>query len=123
MASLKEELNEHISAVYQTLADEIKGWFEHLREIWPLLLLLLAGLLVLIWFAKPAPPKKVMMATGSGGSYKVLGEKYQAYFKQKGIHLELVQTHGSAENLDHLIDRKDPIQVALVQGGLIARGA
>ena len=121
MASIKEEINEHILAVYQTLADEIKGWFEHLREIWPLLLLLLAGLLVLIWFAKPAPPKKVMMATGSGGSYKVLGEKYQAYFKQKGIHLELVQTHGSAENLEHLIDRKDPIQVAFVQGGLIAR--
>ena len=121
MASFKEEMNEHVSAIYQTLADEIKGWLEHLREIWPLLLLLLIGLLVLIWFAKPAPPKKVLMATGTGGSYKILGEKYQAYFKKKGIHLELVETHGSAENLEHLIDRKDPIQVALVQGGMIAQ--
>jgi len=29
--------------------------------------------------------------------------------------------HGSSENLHHLIDRKDPIQVALVQGGMIAQ--
>lgn len=60
------------------------------------------------------------MATGSGGSYKVLGEQYQTYFKARGIDLELIPTHGSQENLQHLIDRKDPIQVALVQGGMIA---
>ena len=121
MASFKEDFTEHISAVYQTLSDELKSWFEFLREIWPLLVLLLAGLSILIWFAKPAPPKKVMMATGAGGSYNILGEKYQAYFKKKGIELELVQTKGSDENLQHLIDRKDPIQIALVQGGMIAR--
>ena len=41
-------------------------------------------------------------------------------FEKKGIELELVETHGSKENLQHLIDRKDPIQAALVQGGMIA---
>lgn len=118
MGSFKEDVTEHISALYQTVADEVVSWFSLLREIWPLVALLLAGLLVLIWFAKPAPPTKVLMATGTGGSYKVLGEKYQAYFKAKGIHLELVETHGSQENLQHLIDRKDPIQAAFVQGGI-----
>ncbi len=48
------------------------------------------------------------MATGSGGSYKVLCEKYKSYFEKKGIDLQLVETHGSKENLQHLIDRKDP---------------
>jgi TRAP-type uncharacterized transport system substrate-binding protein len=81
---------------------------------------LLLALAILIWFAKPAPPNKVLMATGTGGSYKVLGEKYQEYFKKKGIQLELVETNGSKENLQHLIDRTDPIQVAFVQGGMIA---
>lgn len=120
MASFKEEVYEHISAVYQTAADEIKNGLSLLKEIWPLLFLLFIALCVLIWFAKPAPPNKVLMATGTGGSYKILGEKYKAFFEKKGIELKLVETHGSKENLQHLIDRKDPIQAAFVQGGMIA---
>lgn len=119
MASFKEDIYEHISAVYQTAADEIKSWYGLFKEVWPLILLLILALVLLIWFAKPAPPKKVMMATGTGGSYKILGEKYRTYFEKKGIDLKLIETHGSKENLQHLIDRKDPIQVALVQGGMI----
>jgi TRAP-type uncharacterized transport system substrate-binding protein len=120
MASFKEDLSEHIAAVYQTAADEIKNWVGALREVWPLISLLILALAILIWFAKPAPPNQVLMATGAGGSYKVLGEKYQSYFAKKGIELKLVETRGSNENLQHLIDRKDPIQAALVQGGMIA---
>ena len=120
MASFKEEFFEHISAVYQTVADEFKKGFDVLKEIWPLIVMLLLALTVLIWFAKPAPPNKVIMATGTGGSYKILGEKYREYFARKGINLKLVETHGSKENLQHLIDRKDPIQAAFVQGGMIS---
>jgi len=120
MASFKEEVYEHISAVYQTAADEIKNGLSLIKEVWPLIFLLLLALAILIWFAKPAPPDKVLMATGTGGSYKVLGEKYKAYFEKRGIDLKLVETHGSKENLQHLIDRKDPIQAAFVQGGMIA---
>ena len=114
MASFKEEVYEHISAVYQTAADEIKNGLSLIKEVWPLIFLLFLALAVLIWFAKPAPPDKVLMATGTGGSYKVLGEKYKAYFEKRGIELKLIETHGSKENLQHLIDRKDPIQAAFV---------
>ena len=120
MASIKEDIYEHISAVYQTAADEIKSWSNALKEIWPLVFLLVLGLAILIWFAKPAPPSNVLMATGTGGSYKILGEKYRDYFAKKGVELKLVETHGSKENLQHLRDRKDPIQAAFVQGGMIA---
>ena len=120
MSSLKDDVTEHISALYQTIADEVSSWFSLLKEIWPLVALLLIGLFALIWFAKPAPPTKVLMATGKGGSYRVLGEKYQAYFKSKGIHLQLIETNGSLENLQHLVDRKDPIQAAFVQGGTMS---
>ena len=120
MSGIKEDICEQASAVYQTVSDEMKSWFNLLKEIWPLVFLLLLVFSLLVWFAKPAPPKKVLMATGSGGSYKALGEKYQAYFEKKGIKIELIPTQGSIENLDHLIDRKDPIQSALVQGGMIA---
>jgi len=59
------------------------------------------------------------MATGEG-SYRTLGEKYRDYFKRKGIDLQLVPTSGSKENLNRLLDKNDPIQVAFVQGGMIA---
>jgi len=120
MSGLKEDIYEHASAIYETVADELKSWFGLLKEVWPLVLLLILAFSLLVWLAKPAPPTKVLMATGTGGSYKALGEEYQAYFAKKGIKIELIQTQGSIENLEHLIDRKDPIQAALVQGGMIA---
>ena len=84
MPGFKEDFNEHIAAVYQTAADELKSWFSLLKEIWPLIFLLLLGLLLLLWFAEPAPPKKVMVATGEG-SYRFLAEKYKTFFEKKGI--------------------------------------
>jgi hypothetical protein len=92
MSGLKEDVYEHASAVYETVADELKSWFSLLKEIWPLVLLLILAFSLLVWFAKPAPPTKVLMATGTGGSYKALGEEYQAYFAKKGIKIELIQT-------------------------------
>lgn len=32
MASVKEDIYEHISAVYQTASDEIKSWISTLKE-------------------------------------------------------------------------------------------
>lgn len=114
MSGIREDIYEQASAVYQTVADELKSWLSLLKEFWPLIFLLILALTLLIWFAKPAPPNIVLMATGTDGSYKALGVKYQTYFEKKGIKLELIETHGSIENLQHLIDRKDPIQAALV---------
>lgn len=117
MSSFKEDLYEHVSAIYQTAYDEITNWVSLFKEVWPLVFILLIGLSILLWVAKPAPPSRVLIATGAGGSYKVLGEKYQEYFRKKGIELELVETRGSVDNLERLGDRADPIQAALVQGG------
>ncbi len=47
MASFKEEVSEHISAVYQTAVDEIKNWVSALREVWPLVFLLILALAIL----------------------------------------------------------------------------
>jgi TRAP-type uncharacterized transport system substrate-binding protein len=117
MSTFKEDVMEYVGAIYETIADSARGAFALIKEIWPFLLLLLTALLVLLWIAKPAPPNKVYMATGLGSSYVKLGEQYREYFKQRGIDLILVPTGGSYDNLRHLIDRTDPIQIALVQGG------
>lgn len=120
MARLKDDLYEHASAIYVTVTDELKSSINLIREAWPLFLLLATGLTLVLWIAKPAPPGVVYMASGSGGSYKELGERYKEYFAKKGITLELVATAGSKENLLRLKDPTDRVQAALVQGGMIA---
>lgn len=70
------------------------------------------------WYADPPPPRRVLLATGPpGGSSEALGKKYAAFFEKKGITLELLTTKGAAENITHLVDRKDPVQAAFVQSG------
>jgi TRAP-type uncharacterized transport system substrate-binding protein len=119
---LKENLREQASAVYQTATEELKSLQGFVREAWPLLLLLLAVLALLVWFAKPAPPKRVLMASGKGGSYRILAERYVEFFRKNGITLEVFPTHGAQENLARLKDRRDPVHAAFVQSGIVQPG-
>lgn len=104
---LKDDLCEHAGTFYQTVVEELKDWQGFVRSAWPLLLLLFVALGLVIWFAKPAPPKHVVMASGKGGSYKVLAQKYVDFFRKNGVTLELFPTNGAQENLARLKDRND----------------
>lgn len=120
MGTVKEDIVEHCKAIYETIADELTSWYNFTRETWPLLVLLFSAIGLVIWMAKPAPPKHVLMGSGSiGGSYEVITKKYVEYFAKNGVTLELVQTSGAEENIIRLRDPKDKFQAALVQSGLI----
>ena len=82
MGSFKENLWRYASAFHETIVWELKSWQKFVREMWPLLLLLIAALGLAIWFAKPAPPKLVLMASGKGGSYLALAQKYVEFFRE-----------------------------------------
>jgi len=78
--------------------------------------------LVLLWSAylllKPAPPKRVVLATGSDqGAYANFGKRYAEELKHYGIDVVLRSTAGSRENLRLLRDPKEDVDVAFVQGG------
>jgi TRAP-type uncharacterized transport system substrate-binding protein len=121
MDSFKNEVREHVVATYETVREELKNGVQFIREAWVLILLLLSLIAVVIWLAKPAPPKHVLMGTGSAGdSYEDLAQKYAAYFKKNGVTLELVQTKGAQENLLRLKDRNDRMQAAFVQVGILS---
>jgi TRAP-type uncharacterized transport system substrate-binding protein len=119
---VKEDLLEHAGAIYETALEQLKGWYRFVRETWPLLLSLLAALGLVIWFAAPAPPKRVPMAAESDGYYRMLANKYVDFFRKHGVSLDLVLTQGAGENLDRLKDRRNPVQAAFVQGGLVGPG-
>jgi len=89
---------------------------ELLRVFGPVTVLVLIAFVVAFQFIKPAPPSRVVMATGApGGAYQAYGERYRQILAEQGIDLVLRNTAGSAENLA-LLDRGE-VDVAFVQGG------
>jgi TRAP-type uncharacterized transport system substrate-binding protein len=86
----------------------------------PLAIVAAAGVWFLARFVQPAPPKVVVMSTGApDGAYHAFALRYKAHIAQYGITLELKPSAGSVENLQRLAARKDGVQLALVQGGLV----
>jgi TRAP transporter TAXI family solute receptor len=79
---------------------------------------LIAGFVVAYQFVEPAPPKRIVLATGvDGGAYQRFGEEYAAYLQTAGIEVELRTTEGSVENLA-LLRSGGEIDLAFVQGGI-----
>jgi TRAP-type uncharacterized transport system substrate-binding protein len=121
MDSFKHEVRDHVIAIYEVVREEIKNVIQFIREAWLLILLLLSLFAVVIWLAKPAPPKHVLIGTGAvGDSYEDLALKYVDFFKKNGVTLELEKTKGAEENLQRLKDPNDRMQAAFIQGGVIA---
>src|SRR5688572_1191684 len=87
----------------------------------PFALLTLALLVGAYYLLKPQPPKRVVLATGSEqGAYAAFGKRYQEELQRYGIEVVLRPTVGSRENLRLLLDRKENVQVAFVQGGSVS---
>lgn len=118
MGSIKQDIKETYLGLYETAQEKWGDFVQFLSETWPILAFLLMGLVGIWLYADPPPPRHVVMATGQhGGSYGDLGKKYAAFFEKKGITLELVPTKGAQENIERLVDRKDPVQAAFVEAG------
>lgn len=80
-------------------------------------LLVLAAFVVAYQFIKPAPPQHVRIASGGEqGAYFVFAQAYARELAREGIHLEVVPTAGSVENIRLL--QEGAVDAALVQGGV-----
>jgi len=94
------------------------SWREFLR-FWAPVVVASAVVLIVAWqYVEPAPPGKVVIATGPAGStYNDYARKYQDYFAAHGVELEVRETSGAAQNYALLNDPDSGVDVALVQGG------
>ncbi|MFH1043597.1 MAG: TAXI family TRAP transporter solute-binding subunit [Pseudomonadota bacterium] len=80
-----------------------------------LALLLLAGAYVLL---DPAPPKRVVLATGLEQSdYAEFGKRYAAELRRYGIDVVQKPTQGSSENRRLLRDPAQSVDLGFVRGG------
>ena len=66
-----------------------------------------------------APPSTIHIAAGNrDGAYYRYAEQYRAILARSRIDLVVVETAGSVENLERLLDADGPVGLALVQGGI-----
>ena len=74
---------------------------------------------VILWKVIPAPPKKIVLATGgTSGLYYAFGEKLKAELAKEGVVVEVKSTAGTVENLALLNDPKSGVDFAIIQGGV-----
>ena len=73
---------------------------DFLKVYGPILALIAIGFVVAYQFVDPAPPRSLVLATGSPeGAYHAYGQRYQEVLARDGVTLSLVESAGSVENL------------------------
>lgn len=102
---------------YANLKEEFFALKSVLRFHWFLVLMFILGLVAFIYWVRPFPPSVVTIATGQPGStYDSVGKMYQNYFRNHGIELQLVPTHGAVDN-NQLISTQQ-VDAAFSQSGV-----
>ena len=72
---------------------------------------------VIIAYHSKAPDNLIMTTGFEGGAYAIFGERYQQILAREKIHLELLPSSGSVENLKRLNDKSYRADAGFVQGG------
>lgn len=81
----------------------------------PVLAALVAAL---FYFVAPPPPMHATMSTGGmSGGYTQFAEKLRDELAKEGFELKLVNSTGSRQNTERLLDKKSGINLALLQSG------
>lgn len=91
----------------------------HLTIFGLAILTTIGGFPVAYQFVEPAPPRKIVIATGDkSGAYYAFAQRYKKVLARDCITLEIRSTAGSGENLKLLTERENGVDIALVQGGM-----
>ncbi|HTZ76977.1 MAG TPA: TAXI family TRAP transporter solute-binding subunit [Stellaceae bacterium] len=95
---------------------QLRTWMERIGVFGPAILLTAAAFAIAYHFVQPAPPRHIVMATGSkDGVYYYYGRIYRDLLAKEGIEVTLKETAGSIANID-LLNRGEA-DFGFVQGG------
>ncbi|MBI1923927.1 TAXI family TRAP transporter solute-binding subunit [Candidatus Poribacteria bacterium] len=103
-----------------------KIWSKDTVRIWvPVLILFIVGIVLVLKYGEPPPPKHFVLATGGvGGAYYAFGQQYEQRFAKDKITIDVRATAGSIENLKLLDSEpalsatKGQADIGFVQGGV-----
>lgn len=95
----------------------VVSWRDAFATITPIVALSALAIFATLHFVRPAPPRTLVMASGPEKSnFRRYAEQYREILARNGVDLQIVPSHGSAENLDLLATHR--VDIALVQSGV-----
>jgi hypothetical protein len=95
------------------------AWRELSLTSVPIALLFVIVVGLIVWLADPAPPKTITLSAGPHDSSLLnTALAYKTILARNGITLKVLESDGSAQNLQRLMDPKQHVDLALVQGGI-----
>ena len=100
----------------------VKAGLLSLRDLfataWWIVLIVGIGFVIAFQFVQPAPPKRIVITTGSdSGAYYAYAGRYANILARNGVTLEVRTSAGSLQNIERL--ENDEAQIGFVQGGVI----
>jgi TRAP transporter TAXI family solute receptor len=103
---------------------KIKAGLVSLRDLfataWWIFLIAGIGFVIAYQFVEPAPPKRIVITTGSdSGAYYLYANRYAAILAKNGITLEVKTSAGSLQNLERM--KNGEADIGFVQGGVVER--
>lgn len=85
----------------------------------PIAVLVVIVVMLVVWLVNPAPPHTIVMSAGpSDSSFLLAANQYKSILARNGITLKVLESDGSMQNLQRLLDPKQHVDIALVQGGV-----
>lgn len=101
----------------ELISDELRAIRIMLRHDWQWVLVSIVGIFVVLFLLKPLPPETVVLASGQpNSSLDAWAKRYQKYFSDAGVKLEIVPSNGAQENIQLLESGK--VEAAISQGGM-----
>ena len=95
------------------------SWSDAILSSLPLVLALVAGVWIAFHFINPAPPMRVVIATGAEDSeYLDFAKSYASQLALDGVTLEVQSSGGAMDNIKRLRDPDDAARIAFLQDGL-----
>jgi hypothetical protein len=100
---------------------------EHTHTAWrdlaltalPIILLCAIVVGLVVWLVDPAPPRSITISAGPpDSSFMQMAQAYRAILARNGVKLTVIESEGSVQNLQRLLDPKQHVDVAFVQGGV-----
>ncbi len=79
--------------------------------------LFVALISIIIAYHFKAPDNLIMTTGFESGSYAIFGERYRQILARENIHLKLLPSSGSVENLKRLNDKSYQVDAGFVQDG------
>ncbi len=94
------------------------SWRDFAVSIGPVLLVIAAAVWIAFHFVRPAPPNEIIIMSGpEGSSFRTYAERYGKILARNGVHVKILPSEGSLDNLKRLADPNFAVDIGFVQGG------